>query len=198
MHARFCLTLRCNVALAVEFQPNAIMFEESGAAAGAASTSNSTAVTGQHHYTASAHDGGGAAAASGPGGAKPQATGRPSAVFGSPAPTGAGGIRTLTSGGLANGEGAGGGGRLAFSTARSGLDTTCNDAAWGASSGHVTASVLLHQIVGRRYKVGGAGGQGLGQRGRAGEGEGGSGRGRLGRGGGCGWAAGRGGEGPRA
>ncbi|EFJ47602.1 hypothetical protein VOLCADRAFT_91900 [Volvox carteri f. nagariensis] len=178
MHARFCLTLRCNVALAVEFQPNAIMFEEM---TGAQQPSGS----GSQNNNWAAYD----VNPSGQASRVPHITGRPSAAFSSPAhgpdgssrrelanrmasggcqPAAGGGggdgggstatVATATGGGAATGgattttTGATTTGRGPFTTMRSGVDTT-GDPMWGASSGHVTASVLLNQIVGRRYKA---------------------------------------------
>ncbi len=151
MHARFCLTLRCNVALAVEFQPNAIMFEEMP---GGQQMSGSGS---QNWPNSEAHPSGTAT--------KPHpVTGRPSAAFSSPAHNTDGSRREtahrMGSGGLVPANGgdaaaAGGGigtGRGPLNTMRSGVDTT-GEPLWAASSGHVTASALLTQIVGRRYKV---------------------------------------------
>ncbi|KAG2497807.1 hypothetical protein HYH03_004078 [Edaphochlamys debaryana] len=146
MHARFCLTLRCSVALAVEFQPNAIMFEETAGGQGLSSAATSALDN-----------------APGPPGTKAShpAYGRPSQGFGSPAVGGVGDSTArrepgrMLSGGLAA-EGAGGGGagqRPGLANTRSGLDTADAPNTWGVSSGHVTASVLLNQIVGRRYKA---------------------------------------------
>ncbi|GIL44674.1 hypothetical protein Vafri_2160 [Volvox africanus] len=165
MHARFCLTLRCNVALAVEFQPNAIMFEE---AAGAQQPSGSGSQNNWNAYEANP---------SGPPSRAHHVTGRPSAAFSSPAPfpdgtrreaahrMGSGGLVPVNGDAAAAVPGGGGGGgaattattttttgRAAYNTMRSGVDTT-GEPLWCASSGHVTASALLTQIVGRRYKA---------------------------------------------
>ncbi|GLC33198.1 hypothetical protein PLESTM_000035000 [Pleodorina starrii] len=151
MHARFCLTLRCNMALAVEFQPNAIMFEEVPGAqqpSGSGSQNNNWATNDVNP--------------SGQAGRGHPVTGRTSAALSPPAQGPDGSKREtehrMGSGGLAPGIGngdataAGGAARGAYNTMRSGVDTT-GEPMWGASSGHVTASALLTQIVGRRYKA---------------------------------------------
>lgn len=163
MQARFCLTLRCNIALAVEFQPNAIMFEESPGGPTTAACQQPTGSGSQNNWASCDVNPSGTASRVNPG-----VTGRPSVALSSPAHTPEAGRRDaahrVASGGLgtANGDGgagaaAGGGpgpgtGRGPYNSMRSGVDTT-GEPMWCASSGHVTASALLNQIVGRRYKV---------------------------------------------
>ncbi len=132
MKARFCLTLRCNVALAVEFQPNAIMFEEVHGAGG----NSGSAVVASAMTPAEV-------AALG----KPGNTGRTSSAYtssGQPQGTRHDVAGRMLSGGLA--------GQGGFGTMRSGIDTG-DQMVPGASSGQHTTSLLLSQIVSRRYKV---------------------------------------------